>query len=51
VAKEKEINLAVAITVQPEHEQANNETQAAVGASKDQGAPGMVIDDWAQATG
>jgi hypothetical protein len=39
VAKEKELNFAVAITVQPEHEQANNETQADVDASKDQGRP------------
>lgn len=40
MAKEKELNVAVAITIQPEHEQANNETQAAVDASQDQGRPG-----------
>jgi len=40
VAKEKELNVAIAITVQPEHDQADNETQAAVDASKDQERPG-----------
>ncbi len=40
MATEKELNVAIAITVQPEHDQADNETQAAVDASKDQGRPG-----------
>ncbi len=39
MAKEKELNVAVAITVQPEREQGNNESQAAVDASKDQARP------------
>jgi hypothetical protein len=39
VAKEKELNFAIAITVQPEPDQANNKTQAAVDASKDQERP------------
>ena len=40
VAKEKELDFAIAITVQPQHDQADNETQAAIDASKDQGRPG-----------
>lgn len=40
MAKEKKLNFAVAIAVQSEHEQAGNETQAAVDASQEQGRPG-----------
>jgi len=41
VAKEKQLNFAVAIIAQPEHEheQANNETHAALDTSKEQGRP------------
>ncbi len=39
MAKDEKLNFAVAITFQPEHEQANNETQTAVDASKEQGRP------------
>jgi len=45
VAKEKELNLAIAITARPENEHANDETQSAVDKGKDH-APGMVTDDW-----
>ncbi len=39
MAKEKQLNFAVAIIAQPEHEQANNETHAAVDASKEPERP------------
>ena len=39
VAKEKGPNFAVAIIDQPENEQTNKKTQAAVEASKDHGRP------------
>jgi hypothetical protein len=39
VAKGEELNFAIAITVQPEHDHADNKTQAAVDESKDRGRP------------
>ena len=39
MAKDEKLNFAVAITFQPAHAQANNETQTAVDASKEQGRP------------
>ncbi len=40
MAKDKQFNIAVAITVRPEHEQTEDEAKAAVDAGKDQGRPG-----------
>jgi hypothetical protein len=37
VAQDEELNFAVSIVVQPAHEQADDETQAAVETSNDQG--------------